>query len=379
MIDRAAVAGGLEELADLLTEPGGGTGRASSSATRSPPSGAVAGAVAAGRGARRAGARRSAPRPGGLPAAPPALEGACSTPAAAAHRRRVLGAYDRVLLVAEQAFMVYPYTPGPAVPPDVELLHLSPDPRQLGRAWPVRLGVAGDPRATPRGAAARSCGPGSTRAAAADARGAQARHGPWRRGRGARGHRARRATAPRRWTRWPPPTPWCGRCRPTPWWSTRRSPPACTSGASTTGPSPVATSSARAAGSAGACRPRAGSRSATTVLRCSAWSGDGSAMYSPQALWTAAAEGLPVVFAVVNNRQYKILKGYLRGMGGAAVRTGPLRRHGPRRPARRLRRPGALDGGRRHASSTTPATSATPCGPRWAPGGPHVLELPISA
>ena len=50
--------------------------------------------------------------------------------------------------------------------------------------------------------------------------------------------------------------------------------------------------------------------------------GDGSAMYSPQALWTAAAEQLPVVFAVVNNRQYKILKGYLRGMGGAAARTG---------------------------------------------------------
>ena len=50
--------------------------------------------------------------------------------------------------------------------------------------------------------------------------------------------------------------------------------------------------------------------------------GDGSAMYSPQALWTAAAEELPVVFAVVNNRQYKILKGYLQGMGGAAVAPG---------------------------------------------------------
>jgi benzoylformate decarboxylase len=49
--------------------------------------------------------------------------------------------------------------------------------------------------------------------------------------------------------------------------------------------------------------------------------GDGSAMYSPQALWTAAAQSLPVVFAVVNNRHYKILKGYLRGMGGASVRT----------------------------------------------------------
>jgi benzoylformate decarboxylase len=50
--------------------------------------------------------------------------------------------------------------------------------------------------------------------------------------------------------------------------------------------------------------------------------GDGSAMYSPQALWTAAHEGLPVVFAVVNNRQYLILKNNLRGMNGDTVRTG---------------------------------------------------------
>jgi benzoylformate decarboxylase len=50
--------------------------------------------------------------------------------------------------------------------------------------------------------------------------------------------------------------------------------------------------------------------------------GDGSAMYSPQALWTAANQRLPVVFAVVNNRQYLILKNYLRGMKAETVRTG---------------------------------------------------------
>ncbi len=50
--------------------------------------------------------------------------------------------------------------------------------------------------------------------------------------------------------------------------------------------------------------------------------GDGSAMYSPQALWTAAHERLPVIFAVVNNREYRILKNNLRGMGGDSVRTG---------------------------------------------------------
>ena len=44
-------------------------------------------------------------------------------------------------------------------------------------------------------------------------------------------------------------------------------------------------------------------------------------MYSPQALWTAAHERLPVVFAVVNNREYRILKNNLRGMGGDSART----------------------------------------------------------
>jgi len=40
--------------------------------------------------------------------------------------------------------------------------------------------------------------------------------------------------------------------------------------------------------------------------------GDGAAMYSPQALWTAAHEKLPITFVVANNREYNILKKYMR-------------------------------------------------------------------
>ncbi|MGR8947876.1 MAG: thiamine pyrophosphate-binding protein [Gammaproteobacteria bacterium] len=40
--------------------------------------------------------------------------------------------------------------------------------------------------------------------------------------------------------------------------------------------------------------------------------GDGAAMYSPQALWTAANEDLPVTFIVVNNREYNVLKNFMR-------------------------------------------------------------------
>ncbi len=39
-----------------------------------------------------------------------------------------------------------------------------------------------------------------------------------------------------------------------------------------------------------------------------ALSGDGSAMYSVQALWTAAHCGLPVIFVILSNREYRVLK-----------------------------------------------------------------------
>ena len=37
-------------------------------------------------------------------------------------------------------------------------------------------------------------------------------------------------------------------------------------------------------------------------------SGDGSAMYSIQALWTAAHHRLPIVFVILANAEYRILK-----------------------------------------------------------------------
>jgi acetolactate synthase-1/2/3 large subunit len=43
--------------------------------------------------------------------------------------------------------------------------------------------------------------------------------------------------------------------------------------------------------------------------------GDGSAMYTLQALWTIARESLPVVAVVFANRSYAILQGELRGVG----------------------------------------------------------------
>lgn len=42
--------------------------------------------------------------------------------------------------------------------------------------------------------------------------------------------------------------------------------------------------------------------------RVLALSGDGSAMYSIQAFWTAAHHALPIVFVVFSNREYRVLK-----------------------------------------------------------------------
>jgi benzoylformate decarboxylase len=44
--------------------------------------------------------------------------------------------------------------------------------------------------------------------------------------------------------------------------------------------------------------------------------GDGAALYSPQALWTAAHEELPVTFVVMNNREYNVLKNFMRSRQG---------------------------------------------------------------
>ena len=43
--------------------------------------------------------------------------------------------------------------------------------------------------------------------------------------------------------------------------------------------------------------------------------GDGSGMYTPQALWTMAREGLDVTVLVFANRAYNILRGELAGVG----------------------------------------------------------------
>jgi len=49
--------------------------------------------------------------------------------------------------------------------------------------------------------------------------------------------------------------------------------------------------------------------------------GDGSAMYSCQALWTAAHYRIGVVFVIFNNRSYRILKQRVNALKGHAAQS----------------------------------------------------------
>jgi benzoylformate decarboxylase len=105
--------------------------------------------------------------------------------------------------------------------------------------------------------------------------------------------------------------------------------------------------------------------------------GDGSAMYSPQSLWTAARERLPIVFGVFVNREYLILKNYLRTMKGDSVRTNryiAMEIDDPDVDYVALAASMGVDATRvDHASDIADVVKAA-----LASGAPHVVEIPIA-
>ena len=69
-----------------------------------------------------------------------------------------------------------------------------------------------------------------------------------------------------------------------------------------------------AAASAMGCRRRSASRSAVRIVRTVCLIGDGSAMYSIQALWTAAQRKLPLTVVVINNAGYGAMRSFSQVM-----------------------------------------------------------------
>jgi benzoylformate decarboxylase len=62
--------------------------------------------------------------------------------------RKALTGHDVVFIVGCHAFSPHHYTPEPAIPPDTRVVQLDDDPAELGRNFPVELGLVGGIRAT---------------------------------------------------------------------------------------------------------------------------------------------------------------------------------------------------------------------------------------
>ena len=297
-------------------------------------------------------------------------------PPVAAMIRGALQSYERILLIGSQAFMVYPYSPGSPVPDGVELIHISPDPAAVGRTHPVGMGLVGDPQATLEtllplvlDAVAPTA---ATRAAALDA------------ARAASAEQVERfdETARSRYEAVPmhPMAAVHALLKALP------AEIPVVDEAITTGSYLRGLHHTAKAGTYFFCRggglgwgmPAAcgvslgrGGEGVLCVV------GDGSAMYSCQALWTAAREQLPVLFAVVDNGQYAILKGNLRGMGGVSAKSGRFVAMDLDQPAVdfiALAKSMGVDGTlvEKAADVGDVARAA------WDAGRPHLLHLPIA-
>lgn len=230
-----------------------------------------------------------------------------------------LAGFDRVLLLGAAAFLVYPYTDANAVPDGVELLQVHPDPAVLGRTHPVELGLVGDPAAAARELAeiVRPKIPDERRERALEA-----------------GRAVRDAAAARLAER-------VARGRD----SDPISPAAAVAAVYSRVPADavVVDESVTAgvftralhrggdplsflwsgAGALGWGLPAAvGVKLARPDRTVVALCGDGTTLYAPQALWTAARHRVPIVAVVLDNREYRILKHGLDRLAGASVRTG---------------------------------------------------------
>ncbi|WP_459719163.1 thiamine pyrophosphate-binding protein [Paraburkholderia sp. 2C] len=232
-------------------------------------------------------------------------------PPKASEIREILAPFDAVLLLGGHSLITYPYSEGPAVPPHCQLFQLTGDGHQVGRVHQTTLGLVGDLRLSLQALLpmlARKIQP----EAGAIARLREA---------AILERDARRTEAVERSAReFNAPTT-------TPFVAAFETIRAVGPGVPIVDEAPVTIPHVRACLNSASARQYLFTRSAIlgwgmpaavgtslgldrSPVVCLV--GDGSAMYSPQALWTAAHERLPVTFVVLNNGEYNILKNYAR-------------------------------------------------------------------
>jgi benzoylformate decarboxylase len=240
-----------------------------------------------------------------------------------------LSRYRRIFVIGAKAFLAYPYTPGPALPAGSELLHLSADPGLVGRDLPTRFGAVGDVKATL--AALLPLVFAQVDPAAVGA--ALERAGEQFEGTAARlaAAAAERADAVMSGDAPGPPGAMHPMAATAALLGALPLGGAVVDEAITTGfhvrmlyrtAEPNSYFFCRGGGLGWGVPAALGVKLARPDQPVLCIVGDGSIMYSIQALWTAAHAGIPVVIAVVNNRQYGILKMNLVETGSPAARAG---------------------------------------------------------
>ena len=308
VVDRAAVAGSLDRLADLFADvaPGRLLIIAGDEILASNAAAEVV-AVAELLGAPVYGSSWPARIP--YPTSHPLWAG--NLPSNADAIAHVLSDYDAVFALGGKSLITVLYTETSAVPPGCAVYQMSSDVRDLGRTYPTRLSVVGDLKAS-LGAFAAILAPALRDSAAA--RADLVRAAALRRGQ----HRRERAAAASAEFDAPMITPLV----------------AAHEAARAIGPDIAIVDEAVATSLHLRSFLDSPSPRQYSFLRggCLGWGmpaaigcslglgrepvislvGDGAALYSPQALWTAAHERLPVTFVVMNNREYNILKNFMR-------------------------------------------------------------------
>jgi len=222
--------------------------------------------------------------------------------------RRALDEADVVLLVGGPFFEEVWYAPGSPLPPGAAAIHVETSPERLAHNLPVTVGLVSEPRAALaalRSAVEREAGDAFRAAAAARNEVLRALK--------AQDAQAQRARAAKRWDSAPISMPRLMAEVE----SALPDDAIVVDEAITAGPDLARTIQferagdyvgARGGGIGQALPGAIGIKLARPDRPVVALSGDGSAMYSIQALWTAAHHDLGVVFLILNNREYRILK-----------------------------------------------------------------------
>ena len=307
-IDRAAVAGSLDRLAEYLAAiPPGKLAIIAGDEISTSNAAAETVLLADALGAPVYGSSWPAHIP--FPTAHPLWMG--NLPTKATEISQKLHAYDAIFALGGKSLITILYTEGSAVPPGMQIFQLSADARDLGRTYSTKLALVGDIRASLRALlplliptlADRSEVYAALRKAAE--REQQARRSQLK------------AAADAEFDK--PVT--------TPLVAGREMARAIGPEVAIVDEAPATLGALRAFLSTESTRQYSFARGGALgwgmpaavgfslgIDRAPAVSivGDGAALYSPQALWTAAHERLPVTFVVINNREYNILKKFMR-------------------------------------------------------------------